>query len=63
MGRQLEEMENRMRDAIVHVYIGRSAEVVSHLRRFDGGGPADGPRRELQGGLAAALAARGARAE
>lgn len=57
MGRQLEEMELKMRDALTHVYFGKTQEVFNHVRKFQGA-KIENERRELSANLALALAQR-----
>ena len=57
MGRQLEEMELKMRDALTHVYFGKTQEVFNHVRKFQGA-KIENERRELSANLALALALR-----
>jgi hypothetical protein len=57
MGKQLEEMELKARDALINVYFGKSQDVFNQMRKFRGE-KAETERRGMQAGLAAALAAR-----
>mmetsp|Transcript_15591 Transcript_15591/g.47626 ORF Transcript_15591/g.47626 Transcript_15591/m.47626 type:complete len:279 (+) Transcript_15591:39-875(+) len=57
MGRQIEDMELKIRDALVNVYIGKMREVFNNLRKYQGAS-AETERREIQANLAAALTAR-----
>ena len=60
MGRQLEELELKMRDTLVNVYFGKTREVFNNLRKYQGA-KVETERRALQAGIAAALSARGPR--
>jgi len=57
MGKQLEDMELKMREAIVHVYIGKTREVLNNIRTFEGASVVN-ERKAIQADLAAELARR-----
>lgn len=57
MGKQLEDMELKIREAVVHVYVGKTREVFNNIRTFEGAAVAN-ERKAVQADLAAALAAR-----
>mmetsp|Transcript_42588 Transcript_42588/g.99918 ORF Transcript_42588/g.99918 Transcript_42588/m.99918 type:complete len:198 (-) Transcript_42588:169-762(-) len=57
MGRQLEEMELKMRDALIHIYFGKVCEVFGNMRKFQGN-KVEQERKLMQAGLTAALAKR-----